>query len=334
MRDCAASRSRAARAPRRRSAARCRTASVRAGTRCCRRARTARARSRARSSDRPCADPAARSAAGRRASAAPTRPSSRDASSCRRWPTACERSADSAAICRRSLKRHVRHGQTSRRSRLARAGCNDGSSPRISFRLPPLRGARQGRASALAVRRLPGRRNQRAADEARGVESVEPGQLWSLVGADGTASVRRSPSTVSQSAAIPHSPAAIGARANCDRCVQKALDLEGAFFRLERARAVDERAPGLRQVARRCRGGATAARPAPRRHRNASGAGCRGGGGSFRSTCRAHRAAPRRKVRPGVQVAASASTSCALSCSRSRLALQPLQPAQPQGRPP
>ena len=67
QRGCAASRSRAARAPRRRSAARYRTASGRAGTRCCRRARIARARSRARSSDRPCADPAARSAAGRRA---------------------------------------------------------------------------------------------------------------------------------------------------------------------------------------------------------------------------------------------------------------------------
>ena len=61
-RDCAASRSCAARAPRRRSAARSRTASGRAERRCSRRGRTGRAPSRARSSDRPCADPAARSA--------------------------------------------------------------------------------------------------------------------------------------------------------------------------------------------------------------------------------------------------------------------------------
>ena len=100
---------------------------------------------------------------------------------------------------------------------------------------------------------------------------------------------------------------------------QEGRDLALALLGLQRAGAVDEqRRPARTRVA---------AWPASRRCSSAmradvlgraSGAGCRDGGGSCPWPCRARRARPRRRCAPGDQVAASASTTSAASCSRCR----------------
>ena len=71
---------------------------------------------------------------------------------------------------------HVRHGQTSA-ARLARAMCNGWQQSGISIGLPSC-AAQDKESSATSCAQLARASQSRAADEARRVESVEPGQLF------------------------------------------------------------------------------------------------------------------------------------------------------------
>ena len=212
LRDCAASRSRAARAPRRRSAPRSRTANGRAERRCCRRGRTARARSRARSSGRPCAGPAARSAAGRR-EAPPRDQRSSDEPSAPRDGRALARDRPTAPqFCKRSLNVRPAIAAPARAPIVSTPDlvcfgtcCSDYLPARAKTRRADAHACAQiaGSGAVSCGGRAAPHRSRRGPDS-----SGRSCGKWN-------GSVRKSPSGVIHSAGIPHSP-------GCNRHARKA----------------------------------------------------------------------------------------------------------------